>query len=110
MERLSSMNLDEKSSAKVPAHAPPTMAGILNRKHASITSEEKRNADVPSNDLPKKRHLPHLDPMRDERGSDMASTNIEATATGSRKMSIVSKQEPAYEKAPVGRFRSFSLS
>ena len=92
---MSSVNLDEKSSARVAAHAPPTTAGTVNRRHASMKREEMRNVVVPSNDLPKRRHLPHLDPMRDERGSDMARTNIEATATGLRKMSTVSKHEPA---------------
>ncbi len=107
--RLSSTKGDEKNSANVAAPAAAKRAGILKEKHASMKTEERKNETVPSADLPRRRRLPHRDPMIDDRGSDTASTKIEATAVSFPKRSMTRRQETIYKRLAVGFFISFSF-
>jgi len=79
MAILSSKNCELMSSVKVVMHATALATGIENQTRRMSTDEIK-NAAVPSRDFPKRGLFPMDLPTADARGSEMESTQRAAIA------------------------------
>ena len=93
MDRLSSINREEKSSVRDAMTAPAVAMGIEKENTRNIKNATIKKVIVPSRDFPRKRTLPNLPPMKEDRGSAMERTKSDETAIFFSKEIIVIRPE-----------------